>query len=336
MENQFSHLHYDPVKPLLQSNDPAIRYFTERDLLGNDVGSLEILWDGIPAIKKILKKQLPNGSFNPGKNNSGAGQNRSLTETWRQLRFLIDQYEMGRSHPAIQNACEYIFSCQSQEGDIRGILANQYAPYYTGAILYLLIKAGYHDDKRVLKGLQWLLNMRQDDGGWLIGSPSLASRTWKEVCELTSTWTPLPERDFDKSLPFSAAGTGMVIRAFAAHPLYRKSKEAKVAAALLKSKILKKDNWSSYKHPDNWVRFQFPYWWNHLVSTLDMLSLIGIPKEDPEIKSALQWFVDHQETSGLWKVSYSKIHKLSEKENSSDTRLWITLSICRIFKRYFG
>jgi hypothetical protein len=42
--------------------------------------------------------------------------------------------------PTIAKAAEYIFSNQMYEGDIRGILGNQYMPYYHGAILELLIK----------------------------------------------------------------------------------------------------------------------------------------------------------------------------------------------------
>lgn len=41
-------------------------------------------------------------------------------------------------------------------------------PYYNGAILEVLIKAGYAEDERVLKALEWLLGMRQNDGGWII------------------------------------------------------------------------------------------------------------------------------------------------------------------------
>jgi hypothetical protein len=160
-------------------------------------------------------------------------------------------------------------------------------------------------------------------------------RTWKEVLELTSAWKPFPEKDFDCSKPFSAAGTGMAIRALAIHPAYQKSQEAKQAAMLLKSKFLKKDNWSWYEHPDHWIRFQFPYWWNHLVSALDAVSLIGFTKDDEDIRRASTWLISHQEENGLWKASYSTIHKLKESEQTEDTRLWITLSICRILKRLF-
>jgi hypothetical protein len=242
---------------------------------------------------------------------------------------------MTKEHPSIKRAAEYLFSCQTQEGDIRGILANQYAPYYTGAILYLLIRAGFQNDPRIDKGMQWLLSMRQNDGGWVIGSPGLINTKWKEMCKLTSQWTMEPKKKFDWSKPFSAAGTGMVLRAFAVHPQYRKSTEALKAAILLKSKFFKRDNWSWYQHPDNWLRFQFPFWWTNIVSAMDSVSLIGIPKNDPDVKQGLEWLVDNQQKDGLWNYSYSRIHKAVDNGKSHESRLWISLCICRILRRCF-
>jgi hypothetical protein len=328
MTRQWSgNLKYNPIEHLLSSKNPAIIYFTKRDLLDEIAGPINEIWE-LPEVLKIFKKQKKDGSFNPVSKHP-------LLETWRNLRFLVEQYGLNKQHPAIIQAAEFVFSWQSLEGDIRGILGNQYAPYYTGAILYLLIKAGYEKDKRVEKAIQWLIDMRQNDGGWVIGSPGLINHSWKNMCAITERMDIEPVKDFDKSKPFSAAGTGMVIRAFSVHPKYKDSEYAIKAAERLKSKFFKKDNWTWYQHPDNWVRFQFPYWWNNLVAAMDSISLIGLAKEDEDIKIALQWFVDNQQKDGLWKVSYSKIHKSSGNEKENEMQLWITLNICRIFKRYF-
>ena len=327
-QSWISKLKYNPIELLLSSGNTAVIYFVKRDLLDEKVGPIDIVSE-LPEVKKILKKQQVNGSFNPVSKHP-------LLETWRQLRFLIDQYGFNKLDPAIVKAAEFVFSWQSEEGDIRGILGNQYAPYYTGAILYLLIKAGYETDKRVEKAMKWLVDMRQNDGGWVIGSPGLINHAWKDMCMLTERMDIEPVKDFDKTKPFSAAGTGMVIRAFSVHPKYRHSGYAIKAAELLKSKFFKKDNWTWYQHPDNWIRFQFPYWWNNLVAALESVSLIGLPKEDEDVKRALQWFVDNQQKNGLWKISYSKIHKTSDNKKQHEMQLWITLNICRIFKRYFG
>ncbi len=331
-------LKYDPVEPLIDSWDEPVAYFALRDLLEEDPGPIECIWD-MPPVKKILLKQQADGSWKPASGkNACTGVNYRLIETWRQLRYLVDQYGMDRRHQAIKKAAEFVLSCQTGEGDIRGMLANQYAPYYTGAIMSLLIKAGYGEDERIEKGFRWLLEIRQDDGGWVIGSPGmigLPRLTRGEINDLVSNVDRKTARAFDFSRPFSAAGTGMVIRAFAAHPRYRHSEYARAAAALLKSKFFKEDNWTSYQHPDNWVRFQFPFWWTNLASALDSLSLIGIPKEDPDIENALKWLVGHQEESGLWKVSYSRIHKATANKRTHEEQLWITLAICRIIKRFY-
>jgi hypothetical protein len=245
-------------------------------------------------------------------------------------------YEMDRRHPAVEKASEYVFSCQSEDGDIRGMLANQYAPYYTGALMSLLIKAGYADDPRIERGFRWLLQMRQDDGGWVIGSPGMVGLGCLSVNErndLTFNKGRDTVRSFDRTRPFSAAGTGMVIRAFAAHPRYRKSEVALTAARLVKSKFFKEDNWTSYRHPDHWVRFQYPFWWTNIVSALDSVSLIGMTTDDGDVQNAQRWLIAHQQENGLWDVSYSRIHKSPENSRSGEARLWITLAICRILKR---
>jgi hypothetical protein len=200
----------------------------------------------------------------------------------------------------------------------------------------LLIQAGYTDDSRIEKALQWLLSMRQNDGGWVIGSPGMQDLSWGEVTKLAADKEAEPIKNFDKAQPFSHSGTGMVIRAFAAHPQYRKPPEILKAAELLKSHFFKEDNYSSYKHPDNWVRFEYPFWWNNLIAALDSVSLVGIPPADKDIKKALEWFIANQEESGLWKISYSKIHKAPPNNKTDEETLWISLAVCRVFQRYFS
>ena len=241
--NFLKNLNHDPIPPLLESGDEALIYFTRRDLLGEDVGPVERLWN-LPGAVKILKKQQPDGSWlRPGENKHEA-INHALIETWRQFRFLIERYGMTRTHPQVERAAEFIFSCQTGEGDIRGFLANQYATYYTGAVMALLIQAGYADDPRIEKGFQWLLGMRQDDGGWSI--PMITHKLDRATqYRLSSEFTePLQP---DRTKPFSHHWTGMVLRAFAVHPTYRLLPEALAAGGLLKSRFFLPDAYSSYR-----------------------------------------------------------------------------------------
>ncbi|MGW8251358.1 MAG: prenyltransferase/squalene oxidase repeat-containing protein, partial [Anaerolineales bacterium] len=96
-----------------------------------------------------------------------------------------------------------------------GILGNQYMPYYHGAILELLVKAGYGDDTRLVRGLDWLLTVRQEDGGWVVPAQLVPAR------EKTSQLWLGPALPPDRSKPSSHLATGMTLRAFVAHPAYR-------------------------------------------------------------------------------------------------------------------
>ncbi len=326
---------YDPVKPLIESNNPAVFYFTQRDLLLRTIAAPSASLWALQIPQRIISRQEPGGWWKA----LGKNEDYYLIETFKLLQTLVYQYEFDKSHPAVASGCEYLFSRQTDEGDFRGFLGNQYAPYYTGIVMALLIKAGYADDPRIEKGFQWLLTMRQNDGGWVIGSPGwlgIPDFKWSDITEMVSDKNAPTLQSFDKSQPFAHSGTGMVLRAFAAHPKYCKSLEALKAAQLLKSHFLKSDNYNSYKHPDNWIRFEYPFWWNNLAAVLDTVSLIGIPPSDPDVRKALDWFIANQTETGLWKVFYSKIHKSPPNSKTEEEKLWVSLAVCRVFQRYFN
>lgn len=302
-----------------------------RDLLGEQVGPIQRLW-GLPEAQRILRKQQPDGNWPRSGEQKHPAVNYALIETWRWFCFLVEQYSFTREHPQARQAAEFLFSCQTEAGDLRGILADQYATYYTGAILALLIRAGYADDPRTEKGMQWLLNMRQSDGGWTI--PILTHKLDRETqYRLTSQHADPLEPD--RAKPFSHNWTGMVLRAFAAHPADCRHEAAVHAAHLLKSRFFQPDVYSSYQEASYWLRFEYPFWWNNLVAALDSLSLMGLPGEDPLIQQALKWLVEHQEENGLWKVSYAKPDEKEKDTVKVQTiKRWISLAICRVFYRF--
>jgi hypothetical protein len=314
-------LKFDPLSYLNSSDNAAIEYFVDRDLLEREMGPIERLWDQQYA-QKIIKKQLDNGSWkHPGKPHKYP-ENMNLFATFKSLRELVPKYGINKKHKCIQKAAEYVFSCQTEEGDIRGIYCNQYMTNYMGALMELLNMAGYHDDARIERGFQWLLSMRHTDGGWGLAMLT-AHSTWQEVYALPD---PVPP---DKSKPSSHWLTGMVLRAFAAHPKYRKSKEAREAGKLLISRFFQKDKYSSRRDISYWFKFYYPFFWTDLLSSLDSISLLGFSKDEPQIDKALQWFKDKQQTSGFW------ILNTMMGARDKDTNLWLNLAICRVFKRFY-
>ena len=296
-----SALDADPIPALLDWPDEALTYFVQRDLAEQQVE----WWRGYgscPSRQRLVRKQRPDGSWKyPGNTRGGVpGQNYSLLETYRNMRVLVEQYGFTRAHPALQRAAEYVFGCQTAEGDIRGILGNQYMPYYHGAILELLIKAGYAEDARLQAGLDWLLDMRQEDGGWIVPTQAVPSK--KRTVEFWSGEPVPPER----SKPHAHLATGMVLRAFAAHPGYRQRPEVMAAGIRLKQRLFQADKYTDRKAPAYWLKFQFPFWWTSLLTALDTLSRLGFSREEAEIARGLDWFVAHQAGDGLWPTGYGQ------------------------------
>ncbi len=322
MNKWLSDFKYDPISPLLEYGDKSVSLFVQRDLLDKTV-SVQDLWQ-LPEPQRILRKQKPNGCWvYPGaKVVIRTQENYNQLETYRDLGVLVEEFGFNRKHTAIQKAAEYLLSFQSQEGDFRGIYGNQYSPNYSAGIAELLIKAGYENDAHIKRVFEWLISRQQKGGGWAI-----PFRTQNYGIDVISNH---PEAiKLDVFQPFSHMVTGVVLRAFAAHPTYKKSKEARRAGKLLLSNLFKKDHYPDRAGIDYWLRFSFPFWFTDLISTMDSISLLGFSKQEPQIDRALKWFVERQEKNGMWKL------KILKGQNKDVLQLWLSLAICRIFKRLY-
>ncbi|HEY9207286.1 MAG TPA: hypothetical protein VIO58_15355 [Candidatus Methanoperedens sp.] len=323
MNKWLNELKYNPIHPLLESNSRAIILSTQRALL-DKTAPVEDLWQS-PEPQRILRKQRIDGSwlYPGGKENIRTQENYNQLETYRNLGILVEEFGFNKKHPAIQKTAKYLFTFQTNDGDFRGIYSNQYSPNYSAGIMELLIKAGYENDACIERAFKWLHSMRQKDGGWAI-----PFRTQNHKIDVIAACSKTIEPDISK--PFSHMVTGIVLRAFAAHPAYRQSKEAHQAGELLLSNLFKKDNYPDRSAPAYWLRFSFPFWFTDLISALDSLSQLGFSREEPQIDKALKWFARNQQENGLWEL------KILKGQNKDVLQLWLALAICRIFKKLYG
>jgi hypothetical protein len=92
---------------------------------------------------------------------------------------LVEQYGLDRRHRGIRRAAQFVFGCQTADGDIRGIYGTQLSPTYTAGLLELLVKAGFGNTPAARRAFRWLPSVRQDDGGWAI-----PMRTVDRLCRL--------------------------------------------------------------------------------------------------------------------------------------------------------
>jgi squalene cyclase len=154
-------LRYDPLPPLLASSNLSVRGLAERELVGR-VATTPVDPMAEKAIGRLARRQRPNGSW---KHSGGQDVHFDYVETYRNLGILVEKYSLGREHPGVARAAGFLLSLQTAEGDIRGIYWNQLSPNYTAGVMELLIKAGYGDAEPIRRGFDWLLSIRQDDGG---------------------------------------------------------------------------------------------------------------------------------------------------------------------------
>jgi hypothetical protein len=124
--------------------------------------------------------------------------------------------------------------------------------------------------------------------------------------------------------------TGVVLRAFAAHPRYRESQEAKHAGRLLLNSLFKKDNYPDRGTSKYWLQFVFPFCYTDLISALDSLSLLGFSAQEPQIEKSLNWFIETQQENGTWNF------KITAGRDQDTLQLWLALAVCRAFKRLCG
>lgn len=308
------------VDPVPASGNPAIEYFTRRDILGEKVPPVKTLW-GLPPVERIMRKQQADGSWKypGGSARIRAQEDYDQLETYRMLGELVEKYGLDKRHPQIVKAAEFLFGRQTADGDFRGIYGPLYSPNYSAGIMELLIKAGYGDEPRIGNGFSWLLSMRQDDGGWAIPMRTVGESYTASMARGTAI-------EPDRTKPFSHLVTGVVLRAFAAHRRYGRLQEAQHAGRLLASRFFKRDPYPDRNTPEYWGRVSYPFWFTDIISALDSLSRMGFAKSDPRIARALDWLRDRQERNGLFKL---KLLRGKDK----DLPYWICLAASRIFKR---
>jgi hypothetical protein len=235
----------------------------------------------------------------------------------------VEEHGLDRRHPALARAAEFLFSLQTPEGDFRGIYGAQYATTYVGAIAELLVKAGCAEDPRTSRCLRWLLSVRQDDGGWAIPARTVGL-SLSGLLDRARHPDPIPP---DRRRPSSHLVTGMVLRAFAAHPRWRRSTAARRAAGLLARGLYRRDAYPDRADPSYWQRVSFPFWFTDVVSALDTLSRLGTDAEEPAVRAALARVRRAQRADGTFGF-------VPLRARDPDLPLWICLAVCRSLARF--
>jgi prenyltransferase beta subunit len=275
---------------------------------------------------RILKAQKSNGGWCKRKYEGHPRWEKTyyIVETLRNLFRLYD-LACTLEEPGIQKAISFLFSTQSKEGDFRGAYLNEYSPTYHALTLEILCLYGMESDKKTQKGFRWIIKNRQEDGGWVIPYRTIDRKQLKNRYNFKAQLKLEPVKP-DKSRPFSHLVTGMVLRALAASPSWRKSKEAKKAGQLMLSRLFKEDEYEDRRLSSFWEEISYPFWATDILSCLDSLSRVGFTTEDERIQTGLEWLMKKQTKQGYWEAG--------NKKSSLEDHLWVTFAVLRVLKRF--
>ncbi len=100
--------------------------------------------------------------------------------------------------------------------------------------------------------------------------------------------------------PSSHLVTGMALRAFAASPTRRTSREARRAAELLATRFLQPDRYPDRKAASYWEQLGEPRFYTDVLDALDSVTAVGLGKENSGVRTAEAYVRGRQNADGLW------------------------------------
>jgi len=314
------------IEFLLARGNLPILYWSKKDILNVPVDREIKNLQKFAARLRIMKSQHPNGGWCNKKFEGHPKWEKSyyIIDTLRNI-FQLYNYGCSQEEEGIRKAVDFLYSTQTSEGDFRGAYLNEYSPTYHALILEILCLLGYYDDKRVQNGFRWLMRHKQDGGGWVIPYRTISKEEQKKRYNNKSKLGIKPIVS-DKMQPFSHLVTGMVLRAMAASPNWRKKKEASKVGELLMTRFFKADKYEDRHGAHFWKELTSPFWATDILSCLDSLAQIGFKPDHKGVKPALNWILKKQNSNGYW--------EFRSKNYSIEDHLWITLAILRIMKRF--
>ena len=314
------------IEFLLARGNLPILYWLKKDILEVPVDREQKNLQKYAARIRILNDQGQNGGWSRKQYEGHPRWEKTyyIVETLRNAVRLYN-YGCSREEKGIQKAFKFLLSTQTDEGDFRGAYLNEYAPTYHALTLEILCLFDLDNEKSVQKGFRWIMDYRQDDGGWVIPYRTIDKKELKHRYNYETQLKLEPVKP-DRSKPFSHLVTGMVLRALAASPTWRKSREAKKAGELLMTRFFKEDMYEDRHHPSYWEEIAYPFWATDILSVLDSLSRLGFSHEEEPIRNALTWLKEKQNPKGYWKAG--------SKKSTLEDHLWVTLAVLGVIKRF--
>ena len=322
----------DPVLWLLESDrsQPAIRYYTLRDILGRDEndGEVKAAKAGIMAsgpVPVILAAQQPEGYWMDKRG-------RRYSETMRALGCMA-QLGADGADPRIRTGCEYLLSqCIDSNGD----LFYKDAHCTVGIIGGALIDFGWLNDHRLQTAMEWLAQTITGEG---LADASNRD-TSKRYDKSGNSSPPFACSRYNDDLP-CAWGAIKAMIALNKVPPAQQTRNMHEAIKLGVDFLLSRDpavadypSSRGNRPSTTWFKFFYPIGTSaDVLQNLEVMAALG-QAGNPRLANALALVISKQKQQGRWLQENSSTRKLwvDIQEKKGRPSKWVTLRALRVLK----
>lgn len=310
-----------PLDWLLEADNPSIRYWVLRDLMGKAQSDPEVvdtqseIMDS-KTVTAILDAQNPDGYW-------VHEENMYLPKYKATTHQLLILAEMGTTRtPMIEKAVEQVYRFQRNSGHFLTKLPKSEKGRdsrvkdgccFDGNILYYLNHFGYLDDPRTEKLMDFIYEYYDEENtGWNCRAyPINPDAVFPTNCYMGAT---------------------KILKAFSMIPENKQSPQMKEIINREKEKILENHIYKYLRNPDGtrkdkagWKRFGFPLFYQTDILEV-MVTLIRLGVHDVRMSDAIKIIEETRQKDGRWLLKDSFNGKMwidiEEKHNLSK---WITL-----------
>ena len=305
----------------LLDGDPAIRWQTQRDLLGASEGTVErergrVARDGWGA--RLLARQDPKGTWAGGGRSADAGlySPKWISTTYTML--LLRDFGLPAGNRQARKACTLLLDggLQPDGGINYGVWAKwtqRSETCVTGMILSLLSYFEYADD-RLDTLADHLLEQQMPDGGWNCQRPHGATHASVHTTISVLEGLRLYELHGRRKLRAVQAAQRRGREFLLVHRLFRSHRTGEIIKPIF-------------------LRFSFPPRWHYdILRALDYFQAVGA-RRDPRLAEAIDIIRCAQDEDGRWPLHNSyKGKTYFELERVGRPSRWNTLRALRVLK----
>jgi len=331
-------LHNNPIPWLLEPDkaQPAVRYFTLRDVLSRSSDNNEIK-EALEAnmlsgpIPVILAAQEQDGYWDK----PGPGYGPKYRGTQWAIVFMA-QLGADSNNPRVQAGCEYVLShaianngSLSMNGTPSG-----FVHCMAGNLGAALIDFGWLIDQRLQTALEWLAQTITGDGVADSTSRDTNKRYYK-----SSNLGPLFACSVNVGLP-CAWGAIKAMLALSKVPLSLRTPRIQAAIQQGMAFLLSHDPavadypfGMGNRPSSSWFKFGYPIGYvTDVLQNLEVLAALG-QAQNPRLTHALELVLSKQDKQGRWMLEYSYNGKTwVDIEKKGQPSKWVTLRALRVLK----